>query len=177
MENRVDVAVIVGSGSDLPLIEESVKILKEFGLSYNLNIASAHRTARHLRNCIQAAENSGVKVFIAVAGMAAALPGVIASETVLPVIGVPAGGKSFSGLDSLFSIVQMPKGVPVAALAVGKTGAVNAAILAVQIIAAGDSCLREKLKAYRIKMAEDVVAEDLKLQKNGIEKYTEELKK
>jgi len=179
MGNKVDVAIIAGSGSDLPLMEESVKVLKEFGLSYTLNIASAHRTAWHLRKCVQDAENSGAKVFIAVAGMAAALPGVIASETVLPVIGVPASGKNFSSLDSLFSIVQMPKGVPVATLAVGKAGAVNAAILAVQIMSVGDgdSWLREKLKSYRIKMAEDVVKEDLKLQKNGIEKYIEEMKK
>ncbi|MDR1721320.1 MAG: 5-(carboxyamino)imidazole ribonucleotide mutase [Endomicrobium sp.] len=176
MKTVVDVAIIVGSRSDLKVIKESVEILKKFDLSYTLNIASAHRTAQHLRQCIQNAENSGVKVFIAAAGMAAALPGVIASETVLPVIGVPVASGNFSSLDSLFSIVQMPKGVPVATLAVGKTGAVNAAILAVQIIAVSDKSLKEKLKMYRDKMSKDVVKDDLDLQEKGIENYLEELK-
>jgi 5-(carboxyamino)imidazole ribonucleotide mutase len=177
MKNRADVAIIVGSGSDLVLVNETVKTLKEFGLVYNLDIASAHRTAQHLERCIKDAESSGVKIFIAVAGMSAALPGVIASKTVLPVIGVPVEGKNLSSLDSLFSIVQMPKGVPVATVAVGKAGAVNAAILAVQIIAVSDDTLKEKLKAYKVKMSEAVVEEDLKLQKDGIEKYVEGLKK
>lgn len=177
MVNRTDVAIIVGSGSDLLVVNETVKTLKEFDLSYNLNIASAHRTSQYLKQCIQDAESSGVKVFIAAAGMAAALPGVIASETVLPVIGVPVDGRNLSSLDSLFSIVQMPKGVPVATVAVGRAGAVNAAILAAQIIAVGDGSLKEKLKAYRTKIAEAVVKEDLKLRKNGIEKYVEGLNK
>ncbi|MDR0799923.1 MAG: 5-(carboxyamino)imidazole ribonucleotide mutase [Endomicrobium sp.] len=177
MVNRTDVAIIVGSGSDLLVVNETVKTLKEFDLSYNLNIASAHRTSQYLKQCIQDAESSGVKVFIAAAGMAAALPGVIASETVLPVIGVPVDGRNLSSLDSLFSIVQMPKGVPVATVAVGRAGAVNAAILAAQIIAVRDGSLKEKLKAYRTKIAEAVVKEDLKLRKNGIEKYVEGLNK
>jgi 5-(carboxyamino)imidazole ribonucleotide mutase len=177
MENRTDIAVIVGSGSDLALINETVETLKIFGLSYSLNIASAHRTALHLKQCIEGAESSGVKVFIAAAGMAAALPGVIASETVLPVIGIPVDGKNLSSLDSLFSMIQMPKGVPVATVAVGRAGAVNAAVLAAQIIAVSDDNLKEKLKSYKIKIAEDVVKEDLKLQKYGIEKYIEGLKK
>ena len=109
--------------------------------------------------------------------MSAALPGVIASKTILPVIGVPVESKNLSNLDSLFSIVQMPKGVPVATVAVGKAGAVNAAILAVHIIAVSDDNLKEKLKVYKVKMSEAVVEEDLKLQKDGIEKYVEGLKK
>jgi len=176
MRTAADVAIIVGSRSDLKIIKESVEILKEFGLSYALNIASAHRTVQHLRQCVQNAESSGVKVFIAAAGMAAALPGVIASETALPVIGVPVAGGDFSGLDSLFSIVQMPKGVPVATVAVGKAGAVNAAVLAVQIIAVADRSLQEKLKAYRNKMSKSVVNDDLELHEKGIEKYLEGLK-
>ena len=177
MDNRIDVAVIVGSGSDLAVVNETVKTLKEFGLACSVNIASAHRTAEHLKQCIKGAESSGVKVFIAAAGMAAALPGVVASETVLPVIGVPMEGKNLASMDSLFAIVQMPKGVPVATVAVGKAGAVNAAVLAAQIIAVSNDILKEKLLKYKKKMAEDVVKEDLKLQKDGIEKYAEGLKK
>jgi 5-(carboxyamino)imidazole ribonucleotide mutase len=177
MTNKIDAAIIVGSGSDLSMINETVMTLKEFGLSYSLNIASAHRASRYLKQCIQEAENSGVKVFIAAAGMAAALPGVIASETVLPVIGVPVDGRNLSSFDSLFSIVQMPKGVPVATVALGRAGAVNAALLTVQIIAVADESLREKLKAYRNKMADAVVNEDLKLRESGIEEYIERLQK
>jgi 5-(carboxyamino)imidazole ribonucleotide mutase len=177
MINKVDVAIILGSGSDLPIINETVKTLKDFGLSYSLNIASAHRASKYLKQCIQEAENSGVKVFIAAAGMAAALPGVIASETILPVIGIPIDGRNLSSFDSLFSIVQMPKGVPVATVALGRAGAVNAALLAVQIIAAVDESLREKLKVYRNKMVDAVVNEDLKLRENGIEEYIKSLQK
>jgi 5-(carboxyamino)imidazole ribonucleotide mutase len=176
MTNRIDAAIIVGSGSDLLMIDETVKTLKEFGLSYSLNIASAHRAPRYLKQRIQEAENSGVKVFIAVAGMAAALPGVIASETILPVIGVPVSGTNLSSFDSLFSIVQMPKGVPVATVALGRAGAVNAALLTVQIIAVADENLREKLKTYRNKMSDAVVNEDLRLRENGIGEYIERLK-
>ncbi|MDR3306520.1 MAG: 5-(carboxyamino)imidazole ribonucleotide mutase [Endomicrobium sp.] len=177
MENRTDVAIIAGSGLDLALVGETVKVLDEFKLSYSLNVASAHRTAEHLKQCVEGAESSGAKVFIAVAGMSAALPGVIASETILPVIGVPVEREHLAGFDALLSITQMPKGVPVAAVAVGKAGAINAAILAVQIIAISDDILKEKLKSYKVKLAELVVKEDLKLQKDGLEKYITGLKK
>jgi 5-(carboxyamino)imidazole ribonucleotide mutase len=172
-----DVAIIVGSSSDLSLAKETVNVLKEFELSYSLNIASAHRTEEYLKQCVERAVSTGVKVFIAIAGMAAALPGVIASHTILPVIGVPVDGKNLFGLDSLFSIVQMPKGVPVATVALGKTGAINAAILAVQIIAISNDGLKEKLKKHKEKIAEAVIKEDLKLQKDGIDKYLERLNK
>jgi 5-(carboxyamino)imidazole ribonucleotide mutase len=177
MTNKIDAAIILGSGSDLHIINGTVKILKDFRLSYSLNIASAHRASKYLKQCIQEAEILGVKVFIAAAGMAAALPGVIASETVLPVIGIPVDGRNLSSFDSLFSIVQMPEGVPVATVALGRAGAVNAALLAVQIIAVADESLREKLKTYKNKMANAVINEDLKLRENGIEKYLERLKK
>jgi 5-(carboxyamino)imidazole ribonucleotide mutase len=177
MKNRIDVAIIVGSSSDLVLISETVRVIKEFDLHYSLNIASAHRTTQHLKQCIRNAECSNASVFIAAAGMAAALSGVIASETILPVIGIPIKAKSLSGLDSLFSTVQMPKGIPVATVAIGKAGAINAAILAVQIIAISNNNLKEKLKIYKSKMTEDIVNEDLKLQRVGIEKYIEVLKK
>jgi len=173
MDNKIDVAVIVGSASDLPVINEGLKVLKEFGLNYCVNIASAHRTTEHLKQCLLKAQNAGVKVFIAGAGMAAALPGVVASETVLPVIGVPMEGKNLASMDALFSIVQMPKGVPVATVAVGKAGAVNAAVLAAQIIAVSNSGLKEKLVAYKKKQAEAVIKEDAKLQSEGIETFLE----
>ncbi|MDR2399358.1 MAG: 5-(carboxyamino)imidazole ribonucleotide mutase [Endomicrobium sp.] len=177
MENKTDVAIIAGSVSDLALVSETVKVLDEFKLSYSVNIASAHRTAEHLKQCIDGAESSAVKVFIAVAGMSAALPGIIASETFLPVIGVPVECKHLAGFDALLSIVQMPKGVPVATVAVGKAGAINAAILAAQIIAVADDDLKDKLKSYKIKLTEVVVKEDLKLQKDGLDKYISGLKK
>ena len=173
MDNKIDVAVIVGSASDLPVINEGLKVLKEFGLNYSVNVASAHRTTEHLKQCLSKAQNAGVKVFIAGAGMAAALPGVVASETVLPVIGVPMEGKNLASMDALFSIVQMPKGVPVATVAVGKAGAVNAAVLAAQIIAVSNNELKEKLIAYKKKQAEAVIKEDAKLQAEGIEKFLE----
>ncbi|MDR3113619.1 MAG: 5-(carboxyamino)imidazole ribonucleotide mutase [Endomicrobium sp.] len=169
----IDVAIIVGSASDLTVISESVKVLKEFGLNYSVNIASAHRTARHLKQCVAGAQSAGAKVIIAGAGMAAALPGAIAAETVLPVIGVPMEGKNLSSMDALFSIVQMPKGVPVATVAIGKAGAVNAAILAAQIIAVSNDGLKGKLAAYKEKQSESVIKEDIKLQNEGLEKYLE----
>jgi 5-(carboxyamino)imidazole ribonucleotide mutase len=175
--NRTDVAIIVGSSSDLALVDETAKVLDEFKLSYSINIASAHRAAEHLKQCIEGAESSRVKVFIAVAGMSAALPGIIASETIVPVIGVPVDCKHLAGFDALLSIAQMPKGVPVATVAVGKAGAINAAILAAQIVAVDDDDLREKLKSYKIKLAKIVVKEDLKLQKDGLEKYIMGLEK
>jgi 5-(carboxyamino)imidazole ribonucleotide mutase len=118
-----------------------------------------------------------VKVFIAAAGMSAALPGVVASETTLPVIGVPMEGKNLSGMDSLFSVSQMPNGIPVACVAVGKAGAVNAAILAAQIISVSDDSLKEKLARHRKQMAESITEKDLKLRKDGIETYIEGMKK
>jgi 5-(carboxyamino)imidazole ribonucleotide mutase len=177
MGNKIDVAIIVGSGSDIELIGQTVEMLKEFGLTYSLRIASAHRTSKHLKQCVKDAESSNAKVFIAAAGMSAALAGVIASLTILPVIGIPVDGKNLASMDSLFSMVQMPKGIPVATVAVGKAGAANAAILAAQIVATCDDNLKDKLKAYKIKMAQVVIGEDLKLQEYGIEKYIEGLKK
>ncbi|MDR1928914.1 MAG: 5-(carboxyamino)imidazole ribonucleotide mutase [Endomicrobium sp.] len=174
MQKKVDVAIIIGSKSDAVLINETVKTLDEFKVSYSLNIASAHRTVKHLKDCIKHA-SAHSKVFIAAAGMSAALPGVIASETILPVIGIPVKCDSF-GLDSFFSMLQMPKGIPNATVSIGRTGAINAAILAVQIIALNDENLKTKLKNYRTKMMETIINENLILQKKGIKKYIEGLK-
>ena len=171
---KISAAIIVGSDSDLPVVSFTTKVLDEFGISYSLNVASAHRTPEYVKQCIRSAERQGAKVFIAAAGMSAALPGVVASETILPVIGIPMEGKSLSGLDALFSIVQMPPGIPVATVALGKPGATNAAILAAEILAAGNARLKNKIGAYRKKMADTIIKKDRMLKKSGIEKYISE---
>lgn len=148
------VTIFLGSDSDFEVIKDGLEILKEFGLSFNLEVTSAHRTPERTVRLIKEAEEKGTRVFIAVAGKAAHLPGVVASQTVLPVIGVPVESQALAGLDALLSIVQMPKGIPVATVALGKTGGANAALLAISILAASDEELREKLRAYRQKMAE-----------------------
>jgi phosphoribosylamine--glycine ligase len=168
---KISVSIIAGSDSDLEIIRETTKTLDEFGLKYCINIASAHRTPQYLKERIEEAIRRGAKVFIAGAGMAAALPGAVAAETTLPVIGIPISGKALSSFDSLFSIVQMPRGVPVAALAIGRSGAVNAAVLAAQIIAISDKELSKRLCEYKKKMADIVISKDLKLQKDGIDGY------
>ncbi|HEK86282.1 MAG: 5-(carboxyamino)imidazole ribonucleotide mutase [Candidatus Saccharicenans sp.] len=150
------VTIFLGSDSDFEVIKDGLEILKEFGLSFNLEVTSAHRTPERTVRLIKEAEEKGTRVFIAVAGKAAHLPGVVASQTVLPVIGVPVESQALAGLDALLSIVQMPKGIPVATVALGKTGGANAALLAISILAASDEELREKLRAYRQKMAEKV---------------------
>jgi 5-(carboxyamino)imidazole ribonucleotide mutase len=166
----IDIAIIIGSKSDLTLAIETVKVLKEFELLYSLNVASAHRSPTYLKECIRNAENLNVKVFIAIAGMSAALPGVIASETIIPVIGVPTNCNNLFGLDALFSIVQMPKHVPVATVSLGIAGAINAAILSVQMIAITDKKLKEKLKEYKYKILKDVIHNDFKLQDKEVRK-------
>ena len=150
------VTIFLGSDSDFDIIKEGLEIFKEFGVSYNLEVTSAHRTPERTSRLIKEAEQSGTKIFIAVAGKAAHLPGVVAAQTVLPVIGVPVEGQALAGLDALLSIVQMPKGIPVATVALGKAGGANAALLAISILALADDELRTKLISYRQKMAEKV---------------------
>lgn len=128
------VAVIVGSKSDIEIIDYTLDKLDELGIEYSFEVLSAHRNPDELKRYINECDNGGVKIFIAAAGMAAALPGVIASHTDKPVIGIPLQGEALGGLDSLLSIVQMPQGVPVATMSLGKHGAVNAAIFASQIL-------------------------------------------
>ncbi len=146
---RPKVLIITGSDSDLPIVEETGKILKSFGIPYEMTIASAHRTPARVQKLAAEAEKRGIEVIIAAAGAAAHLAGVVASQTVLPVIGVPINSSPLQGIDSLLSTVQMPPGVPVAAMAVGKAGARNAAFLAAQIIGRKDTRLVKKLKTYR----------------------------
>ena len=158
------VFILMGSDSDLPVMEETGKVLEGFGIPYVMTVASAHRTPERTQKLVKDAEKSGVDVFIAGAGMAAHLPGVIASYTTLPVIGVPLDASPLNGMDALLSIVQMPPGIPVATVSIGKTGAKNAGILAAQIIAVKDKKVARKLIAHRAKMYEEVEEKARKLQ-------------
>ena len=148
-------AIIMGSTSDLPKMEPAVGILKEYGVTVDVRCLSAHRAHAGLSAFLEEANENGTEVIIAAAGMAAALPGVVASQTVLPVIGVPLSGSVLDGMDALMSIVQMPPGIPVATVAIN--GGKNAAHLALQIMAVSRSELREKLLAARVKMEEDAM--------------------
>jgi phosphoribosylaminoimidazole carboxylase PurE protein len=168
---RLDVAVIVGSDSDLATMVDATDVLELFGVAYKVSVASAHRTPEKVRQLVSESEKSGVKVFIAAAGMAAALPGVIAAETVKPVIGVPLVSKYLDGMDALLSISQMPPGIPVATVAIGKAGAKNAAIIALEILAVKDPKIEKKLGGYRKNMAASVNKKDEELQKLGIKKF------
>ena len=161
------VLIIMGSDSDLPVMEEGAKVLAEFGVPFEIRISSAHRSPKRTAELAAEAAGRGIRVIIAGAGMAAHLAGVIAAETCLPVIGVPMGGSALGGLDALYSTVQMPGGIPVATMAIGKAGAKNAGIFAVQILALGDPLLMERLKAHREKMAREVEDKDRALQDAG----------
>lgn len=156
----MDVLIVVGSKNDLGEIEGGVQVLKKFDITYELHISSAHRTLSRTLDIVESAEKNGAKVIIAAAGMSAHLPGVIAAATILPVIGVPINASPLNGLDSLLSIVQMPGGIPVATTAIGKSGAVNAALMAAAIMGISDSRLSERLKLYRKEMAESVIKAD-----------------
>lgn len=153
---NVLVSVVMGSDSDLPIMTEATKILKEFCIGHELIITSAHRTPLRTTKFAASAAQRGIKVIIVGAGAAAHLAGVIASQTILPVIGVPIDATSLHGLDALLSTVQMPGGVPVAAMAIGNSGAKNAALFAARILALEDKGIGAKLSAYRKKMSRDV---------------------
>ncbi len=159
------VLIIMGSDSDLPVMRETEKVLKQFNIPYEITVASAHRSPKRTVKLTMDAEKNGVEVIIAGAGAAAHLAGVIAAHTTLPVIGIPINSSPLQGLDALFSTVQMPPGIPVATMAVGKAGAKNAAIFAAQILQSKDPKLAKTLKAYKKKMAEDVLKKAKKLKK------------
>lgn len=145
------VGIVLGSDSDLPVMEETARILRDFGVPYEMTIASAHRSPELAADYARSAEERGLAVIISGAGMAAHLPGVLAAYTCLPVIGVPLRGGALNGLDALYSIVQMPPGVPVAAVAVD--GARNAALLAIQMLSIQDMELREQFREYKRELA------------------------
>jgi len=163
------VGIIMGSDSDLEVMNEAAKILDEFKIAYELTIVSAHRTPKRLYEYANSALQKGLKVIIAGAGGAAHLPGMVASLTPLPVIGVPIKTKSLSGLDSLLSMVQMPPGIPVATVAVN--GAKNAGLLAVQILAVSNKSLEKKLLQYKKSLAKGVEKKAEKLEEIGWKKY------
>lgn len=157
------VAVLMGSDSDLPVMQSTAEVLRGFDLSYELRVLSAHRTPDETRAYIKDAEARGCRVFIAAAGMAAHLAGAVAAGTTRPVIGVPIDAGPLSGLDALLSTVQMPGGVPVATVAIGKAGAKNAGYLAAQILALEDADLAKRVVDERRKQSQAVIAKDAKV--------------
>ena len=156
MTRRAKVAIMMGSDSDMPTMEESVKVLKEYGVDCEVRILSAHRSPDDAAKFAKNARGKGFSVIIAGAGGAAHLAGVVASHTTLPVIGVPMDTKELKGIDSLLSTVQMPSGVPVATVAIGKTGAKNAAILALQILGVTDKTMVKKLENLKRSLVESI---------------------
>jgi phosphoribosylaminoimidazole carboxylase PurE protein len=159
------VAVLMGSDSDLPTVKEACAALAGFGVPFEVRVLSAHRSPGELAAYVKQSEQGGVRVFIAAAGGAAHLAGIIAAHTIRPVIGVPIQTSSLNGLDSLLSTVQMPRGVPVATMAIGAAGARNAALFAVQILALSDESLNAKLKEHRLEQAQEVSQKDELVQK------------
>lgn len=165
----MDVLILMGSDSDAPVMQGAVDTLKEFGLTCEMTVASAHRSPARVMRLVEQAPGRGVKVFIAAAGAAAHLAGVVAAHTTLPVIGVPIASSDLKGFDALLSTVQMPPGVPVATVSIGRPGATNAAVLAAQIIAVGNEKVGAALQNYKKKLAEKVEAAADRLSKqNGV---------
>lgn len=161
------VGIVMGSDSDLKIMQDAVKILRDFGVESELVVASAHRTPQKALSYAETAEERGLEVIIAGAGAAAHLPGVLAAMTTLPVIGVPINATALQGVDALYAMVQMPSGIPVATVAIN--GAKNAGILAAEILAVKDSEIRQKLKDYKVKMAEEVEVKSKRVQDAVIE--------
>ncbi|AMK27588.1 TPA: 5-(carboxyamino)imidazole ribonucleotide mutase [Campylobacter jejuni] len=153
------VSILMGSKSDYETMKEAAKTLESFGVKYELIISSAHRSPKRTKEYIANAEEKGAKVFIAAAGMAAHLAGAVAAYTTKPVLGVPMSGSNLASMDSLFSTVQMPSGIPVGTLAIGKAGAINAAYLAMQILAIYDVDLAQKLKEDRLEKEKKLVSD------------------
>lgn len=163
-EGKPVVAVLMGSKSDLPIVDGALRVFDEFGVPYEAHAMSAHRTPSEAIEFAAGAEAKGFKVVICAAGMAAHLGGVVAAHTTLPVIGIPIASEPFNGIDALLSIVQMPPGIPVAAVTAGKAGGKNAGLYAVSILALSDAALAEKLKAFRRSQTEQVLKADAELQ-------------
>ncbi len=163
------VGIVMGSDSDMPIMKKAADVLEELGISFDMRIISAHREPQEFFDYANSAEAKGFKVIIAGAGMAAHLPGMCAAIFPMPVIGIPMHTTSLGGKDSLYSIVQMPSGIPVATVAIN--GGANAGLLAAKILATSDSSLLDKLKAYSAKQKDAVVAKDQKLQEVGYKNY------
>ncbi|MBK9521430.1 MAG: 5-(carboxyamino)imidazole ribonucleotide mutase [Rhodocyclaceae bacterium] len=157
-KNSPVVGIVMGSDSDWPTMQAAAALLKEFSIPFEARVVSAHRTPDLLFEYATQARSKGLRVIIAGAGGAAHLPGMLAAKTSVPVFGVPVASKHLQGMDSLLSIVQMPKGIPVATFAIGEAGAINAALMAVSVLSAGDAKLEAKLEAYRAAQSERVLA-------------------
>lgn len=168
MANKPVVSIVMGSQSDLDTFKETAAVLKEFGVAHEVRVISAHRTPEVARDFALSAQKRGLKIIIAGAGKAAHLAGVLASMTILPVIGVPMTTSDLGGLDSLLSMVQMPGGIPVGTVAIGKAGAKNAALLAIAILALEDGVLRKKLNDYRKRMTQEVIKADREVQVGNV---------
>ena len=153
---NTQVLILMGSASDAPVMQAAADVLKELGISCDITVASAHRSPERVQRLIREAPARGVRVFIVGAGAAAHLAGVVAAHTTLPVVGVPIDSSALKGLDALLSTVQMPPGVPVATVSIGKSGATNAGVLAAQMLALCDGALAERLVDYKKKLAENV---------------------
>jgi 5-(carboxyamino)imidazole ribonucleotide mutase len=169
LESKAVTGIIMGSDSDLPTMKEACAVCEEFGVPWEIEIVSAHRTPERMINYAKNAHERGIKVIIAGAGGAAHLPGMVASLTPLPVIGVPVATRHLQGLDSLYSIVQMPGGIPVATVAIGN--AKNAGLLAIQIIATHNPELLAKVQKYRQNLAQMVIDKQIKLEQLGYQQY------
>lgn len=163
--SRAKVAILMGSDSDLPVMNETAQALKEFGIPFEMHVMSAHRSPELVAKYASSARDNGFRVMIAGAGGAAHLAGVVAAHTILPVIGIPVDSTPLQGFDALLATVQMPAGIPVATVAVGKMGARNAGILAAQMIALAEPEMAEKLSAFKKKLESGVKEKDAKLQK------------
>ena len=160
-KDDIQVAILMGSKSDLPVMEEAANILKDFGVAYEIKVLSAHRTPKETAAYAEQLQSSSVKVVICGAGGAAALAGVVAAHTILPVIGVPIDSTSLKGIDSLLSTVQMPPGVPVGSVAIGKMGAKNAAFLALRILAVSDKTIEKKIEQFKEEQRKQIL--DIKI--------------
>ncbi|MCE5300930.1 MAG: 5-(carboxyamino)imidazole ribonucleotide mutase [Spirochaetia bacterium] len=170
-------AIVMGSDSDLSVMKETIDTLKKFGIGSYVSVTSAHRTPDKVKKFLAEADRQGCEVIIAAAGLAAHLGGVIAAHTTLPVIGVPMQGGALNGVDALYSIVQMPAGIPVACMAIGRAGAVNAGVFAAQILSVKYPKLKKALGAYKKELASGVEQKDKELQTLGVDKYLQTAKK
>ena len=171
-----EIGIILGSDSDLPNVKNCFELLEEYGVSFEIVISSAHRTPNRSIEWAESAKGRGLKVIIAVAGGAAHLPGVVASHTILPVIGVPIKTEIAGGIDSIFSILQMPSGIPVATMPLGKSGGANAALFAISILALGNSLYASKLIEYRNRLEQKIVTDNERLNSVGYPEYLKYLK-
>lgn len=165
MTEKKPVLILIGSDSDLPIVQSCMDHLEKFGIGYEIEVTSAHRSPERTRNIVKNSQNKGALIIIAAAGAAAHLAGVIASETLLPVIGIPINSSPLNGMDALYSTVQMPAGIPVATMAIGSAGAVNAAVFAARILALSDKDVERKLSIFKDELTKKVEEKSAALKK------------